>query len=529
MQRGQTCDVAIIGAGPVGLFLANLLGLAGHKVVLLERNPGLSTLPRAIAFDDETLRSLAQIGLIDAVRPGMIEPRNVRFINARGRVLMQMDQPRAITGHPALATFHQPSFEATLLQGAQRFANVTLRFDSNVTAMTQGADGVRLVCAPPHGEDTLHARYLVACDGGSGSTRERIGAQLEGATYPQKWLVIDTIVPDHQVRGITFGCDPARPSVQVPAVGGRLRWEFLQLPGESEAALLDDATIARFLAPFGFGTALQLERKAVYTFHTRVASHWRDRRVFLAGDAAHLMPPFAGQGMNSGIRDAANLAWKLDCVLRGLGGDALLDTYQAERKAQVASIIALSARLGSVIMPLSRRVAALRDALFYCINRIPPARRFIARGEFRPPTRLSPSRLADRRQDPLSGTILPHAAPRPGSAALDTFWGCHHWLALGVGEDPQAGLPPAMAATLARLGTSFVCMNAPARHGGTQAVHSDDPAFLAWVRQHGVRTVLVRPDRFILGRLGTPFCARALALLGAGTAAAQARSESLAA
>jgi 3-(3-hydroxy-phenyl)propionate hydroxylase len=254
MNLPSECDIAIIGAGPVGLFMANLMGLAGHRVVLLERNEGLCPLPRAIAFDDEALRSLAQIGLLDMVAPGMIASPEVFFRNARGRVLMHMKQSFSITGQPRLATFHQPTFEAQLPEGARRFANVTLRFRATVTDTKQDAAGVTLSVETASGPRTLRAAWLVACEGGGSATRERIGATLEGATYAQKWLVIDAIVPDHRVRAITFGCDPARPSVLVPARGGRLRWEFLQLPGEDEAYLANDATIARLLRPFGIET-----------------------------------------------------------------------------------------------------------------------------------------------------------------------------------------------------------------------------------------------------------------------------------
>jgi 3-(3-hydroxy-phenyl)propionate hydroxylase len=312
----------------------------------------------------------------------------VFFRNARGRVLMHMKRSSSITGQPRLATFHQPTFEAQLLEGTRRFPKVTAIFRANVTDTKEDAHGVYLFIETAAGPCALRAAYLVACDGGNSATRERIGAVLEGDTYPQKWLVIDAIAPGHRVRAITFGCDPARPSVQVPAKGDRLRWEFLQLPGENEACLADDATISRLLRPFGFETLPAIDRKAVYAFHTRIASRWRLGRMVLAGDAAHLMPPFAGQGMNSGLRDATNLGWKLDHVLRGAAGDAVLDTYEAERKSQVAGIVALSARLGAVIMPLSPVLAALRDMAFFFINRIPPARSFIERGDFRPPTRF---------------------------------------------------------------------------------------------------------------------------------------------
>lgn len=501
MMLPSEWDIATIGAGPGRLFMTNLMGLSGHRVVLLERNEGLCPLPRAIAFDDETLRSLAQIGLLEAVAPGTMSSPEVFFRNARGRVLMHMKRSSGITGQPRLATFHQPTFEAQLLQGARLFPNVTVIFRANVTEMKQDAHGVSLFIETAAGPRALRAAYLVAGDGGNSATRERIGAVLEGDTYPQKWLVLDAIVPGHRVRAITFGCDPSRPSVQVPAKGDRIRWEFLQLPGENEAGLADDATISRLLRPFGFETLPAIHRKAVYAFHTRIASRWRLGRIFLAGDAAHLMPPFAGQGMNSGLRDAMNLGWKLDHVLRGAAGDAVLDTYEAERKPQVAGIVALSARLGAVIMPLSPVLAALRDVAFFFINRIPPARRFIERGDFRPPTRLSPSRLVDRRRDRLCGTILPHAAPTPGSVALDAIWDCHQWLALGLGHDPRALLPETERTRLTALGARFAAVNAPQIGPETIALTTEDAGFLAWMRHSGTSGVLVRPDRFIAATL----------------------------
>ena len=529
MTLPSKCDIAIIGAGPVGLFMANLMGMAGHRVVLLERNEWLCALPRAIAFDDETLRSLGQIGLLDTVAAGTIASPEVFFRNARGRALIHMVGRPSITGQPRLATFHQPTFEAQLLAGARRFPNVTLLFHAKVTDTKQDRAGVTLSVQTASGPRTLRAAYLVACEGGGSATRERIGAKLEGATYTEKWLVIDAIVPGHQVRAITFGCDPARPSVQVPAKGDRLRWEFLQLPGENEADLVDDASIARLLRPFGIETLPVIDRKTVYAFHSRVASRWRSGRIFLAGDAAHLMPPFAGQGMNSGFRDAMNLGWKLDHALRGAAEDELLDTYEAERKPQVAAVIRLSARLGEVIMPLSRRRAAVRDVAFFFVNRVTSARRFLERGDFRPPTRLSRSRLVDRGREKLSGTILPHAEPRPGTVALDTIWGCHQWLALGLGYDPQALLPAAERKRLVELGAVFAAWNAPQVSPGTISMTTDHPVFLQWAWHSRAKGVLVRPDRFIAAKLAPGCTPRCLSLFRAPTiAAARLPSSSLA-
>ena len=312
--RTRTAEVVVVGAGPVGLMTANLLDLAGIEVIVLERNADLLGLPRAIAYDAETLRLFAQVGLYGAIAPGLIQDPHVRHLNARKATLMAADFPRGPLGHSSLGTFYQPDFERALLEGLQRFANVSVLFEHAVTGVEQRPDGVAVEVATLGGPTRIESRYVVACDGGASGMRERLGVKLVGSTYAERWLVIDVIVKDHGVKAITFTCDPKRPRVELPAVGDRVRWEFMQLPGEDESVLKSDATIRALVAETSDVGSFEIERKAVYTFHARVADRWRVGRVLLAGDAAHLMPPFAGQGMNGGMKDAANLSWKLVAV-----------------------------------------------------------------------------------------------------------------------------------------------------------------------------------------------------------------------
>ena len=260
------CQVAIIGAGPVGLMIANLLGAAGVDVVVVERNPTLLGLPRAIAYDAETLRMFSQVGLFDSIASGLIPDPKVVYLNARGRTLMEMEPPRSPFGHSPLGTFYQPSFERALLEGLARFETVHVAFAHNVTDLDQDAAGVTLRVAARNGEARLRAQFVVACDGGTSTMRDKIGARAVGSTYTERWLVIDARIENHGVDRITFRCDPRRPIVQLPAVGSRVRWEFMQLPGESADDLLRDDRIGALLAPFVNGAAVEIERKPFTPF-----------------------------------------------------------------------------------------------------------------------------------------------------------------------------------------------------------------------------------------------------------------------
>jgi 3-(3-hydroxy-phenyl)propionate hydroxylase len=501
--RPLAAEVAIIGAGPIGLMTANLLGLAGIRVLVLERNARLLGLPRAIAYDAETLRLFSQVGLFDDIAPGLIQDPHVRHRNARNVTLMAADFTRGLYGHSSLGTFYQPDFERVLLKGLARFPSVRVSFEHEATKLVLGAKGVTLSIATPSGATTVEADYVVACDGGASPTRERLGVRLVGSTYSERWLVVDANVKNHSVKQITFTCDPRRPRVELPAVGERVRWEFMQLPGESEETLKRDETIRALVAEASGAVSFEIERKAVYTFHARVAEHWRRGRVFLAGDAAHLMPPFAGQGMNGGMKDASNLAWKLATVLRGLAPDAILDTYEVERAPVVRKMVEVSRRLGAVIMPTNPIAAAARDSIFACLNLSSRFRAFIRRGGVVPPPTIQRSTLTTRDRDALIGQMAPQPTVSAGQGAspLDRFLGCHQWLALGVGVDPATMMSARDLGILEALGARFICLNGPARNGRTLSVGCDDPAFADWARRRDIRGLLVRPDRFIAARL----------------------------
>jgi 3-(3-hydroxy-phenyl)propionate hydroxylase len=522
----NSAQVAIIGAGPIGLMFANLLGAAGVEVVVLERNPGLLGLPRAIAYDAETLRLFAQVGLFDVIAPGLIQNPRVVYFNARGRTLMEMNAPRSPYGHSPLGTFYQPDLERALLDGLASYRNVRVAFAHHVADLEQDGAGVALRVMTPDGKVRLSAEYVVACDGGASATRDKIGARAVGSTYLERWLVVDARIENHGVDTITFRCDPRRPTVQLPAVGSRVRWEFMQLPGENTEDLLREETVRSLLAPYHDVDKVEIERKTVYAFHARVVDRWRGGRVFLAGDAAHMMPPFAGQGMNGGMKDAANLSWKLAAVLGGQASAEILDTYEVERARNVRAMVNLSRRLGAVIMPTRPAVAGLRDAAFACLNLSAGFRAFIRRGGVLPPPHISRSALMASGRDGLVGQM----APQPEvvdlalRAPLDHWLGCHQWLALGVGLDPAVELSKRDRSILEALSARFICLNAPSSDPITSKLRCDDSGFLAWAKRNRVNGLLVRPDRFIAERLDRRANLRSLDMFAPAPSKACARS-----
>ncbi|MEQ1788096.1 MAG: bifunctional 3-(3-hydroxy-phenyl)propionate/3-hydroxycinnamic acid hydroxylase [Acidimicrobiales bacterium] len=349
-------EVAIVGGGPVGSALAILLAQLGRSVTVLERWPAPYSLPRAVHFDHEVGRILQMCSIGDELRR-ISEPAEVyEWRNAAGTTLLRFGQRGdGPSGWPASSMFSQPDLERLLDARARELA-VDLRRGVEVTTIEQRDDHVDL------GEVT--AQFAVGCDGANSTVRGIVDAPVTDLGFFYDWLIVDVVLDEPRVFDpINLQiCDPARPTTAVSGGPGRRRWEFMRLPEEPVSELNEEARAWELLAPWDVhpGNAT-LERHAVYTFNARYADRWRTGRVLLAGDAAHLMPPFAGQGLCAGLRDAANLAWKLDLVLRGLAPASLLDTYQSERLPSARAAIALSMDLGKVICVPDPAEAAARD------------------------------------------------------------------------------------------------------------------------------------------------------------------------
>ena len=409
--------VAIIGAGPTGLTAANLLGQAGIETLLIERNARLSADPRAITIDDEGLRICQALGLIDEVSAHAQFDVEAHYVSQR-KYLIKVTPSHHSYGYPQISTFHQPDLEDILYKGLARFPCVTVRFGHTVVAIGQTSEGVTLdLLTDENGRQTLTCKYVLACDGGRSSIRHLTGIALHPpdmrnltaasertfvsqirkrhTDHTQRWLVVDSINASENSSPIIFFCNPARPAVTVPSPAGRRRWEFLLKPHEHAKQFLNADTISLLIKQASATLPAEnhsldqaylapITRQAVYTFHATVAETFSRGRVFLLGDAAHLMPPFGGQGMNSGLRDAYNLCWKLQLVLQKKAHPQLLTTYQHERLPHITQMIFFSSILGAIIMPTQHPLAYIRDITIKSLTSIGHLRRRLTEMNVKP-------------------------------------------------------------------------------------------------------------------------------------------------
>lgn len=501
-------SVLVVGGGPTGLTAANLLGSLGVRVLLVEQNAGTSDDAKAISLDDESLRSLQLAGLDARIYPIIVPGTGTKYFGVHGRPLVHARGTGGYRfGHPFKNPFAQPEFERVLREGLDRFPHVRQRFATTLVDLHQDDDIVRASLREGDGAlEEVEVDYVLACDGGRSTVREDLLAiPMTGRSFDEHWLVADTLHDPHDQRyGMHHG-DPDRPHVIVPGRDGRCRYEFLLKPGEGTPAEPPPFELVRDLvAPYrGLGRE-DIERAVVYRFHALLADRLREGRVFLLGDAAHMMPPFAGQGLNSGLRDAVNLCWKINEVLAGRASDALLDTYESERRPHAQAMIALSVRLGSIVMTTDARRARLRDLLVAGAMRTRRGRRYLTEMRYRPPTQLRTGavvRLGGRNDQGPVG--LPITQPRVLRGAahelvrLDDVLGAG-WSLLGVQVTDgdwkladAAGLPHGTE-------VDVVLDDRSARdRDGRPAIADADGQLDAFLHSLRRQFVLVRPDRIV--------------------------------
>ncbi|AUW59303.1 3-(3-hydroxyphenyl)propionate hydroxylase [Sphingobium sp. SCG-1] len=476
--------------------LAALLGQQGLQTVVLERREVPFTEPRAIAFDPETLRTIQRIGRLDALAHTLELDVPVGYYNGRGQLLARMTSTAKRYGFSPRGTFYQPELEAAIAGALDGYPSVSVFRGITVGDVADLGSHTCLSMTDTAGAiHRLNARYTIACDGGASRIRERLGIAFDGSTFAEKWLVVDVQHDDYPHREIRFFCNPKRPAVTLPVSKNRRRWEFLLMPGDDEACFADQDNARALIEALSGSSPRYIERSLVYSFHARIAERFRSGRIFLAGDAAHVTPPFAGQGLNGGIRDAANLAWKLAAVCQGRMRDPVLDTYDAERRAHTHAMTALAVRLGSAIMPTSRSRAFVRDLAMKTMWAIPSQRARLDRGDVIPSPSIDRSSLVNWAAGRPVGQMIPQPVIQiaAGETLLDTLLGPGFSL-IGIDVDPREALSPADFATAEALQARLV-------HLGPGGDGLDTAGELTqWIGlKRGM--LLVRPDRFLVDRI----------------------------
>lgn len=470
-------DVAIVGFGPAGAALANLLGLKGLTVLVVEREAAIYPLPRAIHFDGECMRVFQTLGITEALASQVLVSPGMKFVDAGGRVLIDWSRPQQPGPHGWYPSyrFHQPALEAILRRKLADYVNVDVRLRHDLFAIETEADRVRL-----HYEGmatgklgSASARYVVGCDGARSLVRRLMGTELDDLKSHERWLVLDVLLkrerPDLGDHSVQF-CDPRRPATYVRGVGVRRRWELMLMPGDDPAAMVRPEAVWPLLSRWVTPDDATLERPAVYTFHSVVANGWRRGRLLIAGDAAHQTPPFMGQGMCAGIRDASNLAWKLADVVHGHAPESLLDSYETERSPHVREFIETAVRLGSVIQETDPERVRLRDA------------EMSARPEVfsTPDPALGPGAHEGARSGESGHLHAGRIARQPSledGMRMDDFVGY---------EFALIAMPDLAPIASTRLSSKHI-----------KVVPADQPALRDWLSGLGVQAALLRPDRYV--------------------------------
>ncbi|MDK3018822.1 bifunctional 3-(3-hydroxy-phenyl)propionate/3-hydroxycinnamic acid hydroxylase MhpA [Pseudodonghicola flavimaris] len=497
----QDIPVVIVGAGPTGLTTALLLARYGVRSIVLEKNAAPMDIPRAIVLDDEGARSFQTFGADARFLTETVLGDGASYIDDDGGLIARVGTGPEIYGFAKRHFINQPEMETALrgLMADQPLCDI--RFGSEVTDTIETGDGitVRLTGADDRPQE-IAAQFVVAADGGRSPIRERLGLQMDGSTYSQDWIVIDTMNDPDQTNYSHFYCSNKRPHVSVPAPKGGRRYEFMLLPGETHDHVLDDGFVEALVEPFRPLAPADIIRKTIYTFHARIASKWRVGRILLAGDAAHLTPPFAGQGMNAGLRDATNLAWKLAAVVQGGADAAILDSYEDERRDPAWAMIQLAVIMGDIVMPIDPAQVAFRAQLMEALKPFPGVQDYLLQMKFKPRPRYADGLFLGLDDTPFEGALIGEMIPQPDVTAagatvkLDSLLGPGFAL---IAQD-AAGAEALAACDIADFaGLPLAKVYLPygaVSEAMAAAMPADDRVRL--LRTHRDQILLIRPDRY---------------------------------
>ena len=498
---GERVDVVVIGLGPVGAVMAQLLAQFGLSVAAVEMSPTIYDKPRAVGIDHESLRLLQQLGITDELIPFLGGYRPSEYHSASGQVLRRIlpqGEPFPLSWAP-YNTFLQPELERLLREAFDRYERLETLLGWRAVSFAQVEDeAVVTIKAVADGETRdIHALYVVGCDGAWSPVREAMGLKFEDLEFDEPWLVIDALVGDDVPLPETTVqyCDPARPATFVRGPGDLKRWEIMLLPGEDPAEMVAEEKIWQLLLRWLTPDQGSIWRAATYRFHALVAERWREGRYFIAGDAAHQTPPFMAQGLNQGLRDAGNLAWKIAEVVKRGADPALLDSFDLERRPNARAVIDLTKAFGRLICELDPVAAATRDERL--LEEMRTGKGEIIRQDLIPPLEGGFLLRADDQASPGSGTVFPQPwiGTGPARRRLDDVIGNGFLLLVPPSWSPSGRdleLASEHAITLA-------CLGDRSSHAQVLPLPEQGQLIAAWLERYGCNAVLVRPDHVVFG------------------------------
>lgn len=498
-------DVLVVGMGPVGAALAQLLNRQGTRTLVIDQARDIFMAPRAIALDNEALRVLQMCGLEEDAFDKVAIPE-VRMHSPLFGQYSRAVTAGSCDGHPKLVTFFQPQLERALRDKLKDSRHVTVALGVALESLEQHPDTVVAQLKQDNGQPhRVHARYVVGADGANSLVRRLLGQDFKGKTYAEDWLVVDAKRLPEPMDHVEFICDPERPTPHMVAPGGRQRWEFKLNPGETREQMEHPDTVRHLLRPWSKGHDIEVERVAVYRFHARLVEQFKVGRVMLVGDAAHITPPFVGQGLVAGLRDVANLAWKLTWVCKGLAQPALLDSYAQERRPHAKAMIDLAQLMGRLVMPSNRATALIVHGGMKLLSRIPRLKCLFENLEIKPANRFKTGCFV-RPGGPTTlcrGGQVPQVWLKPeagGEVVLsDDVLGTGLSM-VGFGVDPSSALSSTEVLAWATAGGNFVQINPRGHMAGASSLRTWEDLTgglmpnvvpVGWV-------AIVRPDKVVM-------------------------------